>query len=73
MKFTETDAYFVYRPNCASCRILYRMFRNELINADFCQSQPSSSSRVTPKYLHAETLFSKVSLQSVDTGAPTHT
>jgi hypothetical protein len=40
MKFIETDAYFVYRPNCASCRILYRMFGNEIINADFCLSQP---------------------------------
>jgi hypothetical protein len=40
MKFIETDAYFVYRPNCASCRISYRMFGNGLINADFCLSQP---------------------------------
>jgi hypothetical protein len=40
MKFIETDAYFVYRPNCASCRTLYRMFENELVNADFCLSQP---------------------------------
>jgi hypothetical protein len=35
MKFMETDAYFVYRSNCASCRILYRMFGNEIKKCRF--------------------------------------
>jgi hypothetical protein len=37
MKFIATDAYFVYRPNYASCHILYRMFGYEIIMQIFVQ------------------------------------